>query len=69
MKKFKNTCQNESKKYKNFLLKIKSNIVYLDEFENSTCIMVIFPKKSASLELVKINIEISKKLFKELMNK
>lgn len=69
IKKFKNTCQKETKKFKNFLLKNKGNFVYLDEFENSTCIMVSFSNKSVSLELIKINIEIVKKLFKELMNK
>ena len=68
MKKFKNTCQYESKNYKNFLLKSLNNIVYLNEFENSTYIMVALSNKNVSLELLKINIEISKKLFKEFMN-
>ena len=68
MKKFKNICYIESKKYDNFLIKNKVNTIYLQEFENSTCLLVVLSDKNTSLELLKINIEISKKTFSEIMN-
>lgn len=68
MKKIKILCQKESKKYGNFIIKNINNTIYIDEFENSTYIMVAFSNKNVSLELVKINIEINKKMFKELMS-
>ena len=67
MNKFKKTCQNDSKKFSNFLIKNVGNTIYLDEFENSTCIMVVLSNKTVNLELLKLNIEISKKTFKEIM--
>ena len=69
MKKLKNTCRMVSKKYNNFLIKNIGNIIYFDDFGNSTYIMVVLSKKNVSLELLKINIEISKKLFNNILNK
>ncbi len=68
MKKFKNTCNIESKKYNHFLIRNKNNTIYLNEFENNTCIMTVLSNKSVTLELLKLNIEISKRNFKEIMD-
>ena len=68
MNKFKKTIHNDSKKFTNFLIKNAADTIYLDEFENSTCIMVVLSNKSVNLELLKLNIEISKKTFKEIMD-
>ena len=67
MKKFKNFCQKSSKQFHHFLINNIKNMIYLDEFTNSTCIMTVLSNKSVSLELLKINIEISKKNFIEIM--
>ena len=66
IKKFKNSCKNESKTLKDILIKTINNIIYVEEFENSTYIIVSFKNKKATLELVKINIEVCKNSFKEL---
>ena len=68
MKKFKNTCYLDDKKYNHFLIKNKINTIYLQDFENSTCLMVILPNNNVSLELLKLNLEIAKKSFREIMN-
>ena len=68
MKKFNNICKIGATKYRNFNIKNIDNNFYLDDFENSTYIMVVFSNKNVSLELVKINLEICKKMFKDLMN-
>jgi len=68
MKRFKNTCYLEDKKYNHFLIKNKINTIYIQDFENSTILMIVLPNSNASLELVKLNLEISKKSFKEIMN-
>lgn len=68
MKKFNNICKIGGTKYRNFIIKNIDNNFYLDDFENSTYIMVVFSNKNVSLELVKINLEICKKMFKDLMN-
>ena len=69
IKKFKNTCKIEGKSFKEIFIKTINNIIYVDEFENSTYIIVAFKNSKSSLELVKINLEICKKSFKELFNK
>lgn len=66
IKKFKNSCKIESKTLKDILIKTINNIIYVEEFENSTYIIVSFKNKKATLELVKINIEVCKNSFKEL---
>ena len=69
IKKFKNTCKIEGKSFKEIFIKTINNIIYVDEFENSTYIIVAFKNSKSSLELVKINLEICKQSFKELFNK
>ena len=66
MKKFMSNYKNVSNKLNEFTIKNKVNIIYFDEFVNSTYIMVVLSDKNASLELLKLNIEISKKEFENI---
>ena len=68
MKKFKSACRNDSKKFNHFLIQNVKNTIYLDEFLNNTCIMIVLSDKKISLEFLKINLQISKKSFKEIMD-
>jgi Ras-related GTP-binding protein A/B len=67
IKKFKNTCRLGSISFKDIFIKTINNIIYIDEFENSTYIIIAFQNLKTTLELVKINIEICKKIFKEII--
>lgn len=67
IKKFKNTCRLGSISFKDIFIKTINNIIYIDEFENSTHIIIAFQNLKTTLELVKINIEICKKTFKEII--
>jgi Ras-related GTP-binding protein A/B len=67
IKKFKNTCRLGSISFKDIFIKTINNIIYIDEFENSTYIIIAFKNLKTTLELVKINIEICKKTFKEII--
>ena len=69
MKKFRNTCRMEGKKFNNFLIKNMGTIYYYEEFEKSTYIMVVSSNKKTSLELIKINIQIIKQKFNDVINK
>ena len=67
IKKFKNTCRLGSISFKDIFIKTINNFIYIDEFENSTYIIIAFQNLKTTLELVKINIEICKKTFKEII--
>ena len=67
IKKFKNTCRLGSISFKDIFIKTINNIIYIDEFENSTYIIIAFQNLKTTLELVKNNIEICKKTFKEII--
>ena len=67
IKKFKNTCRLGSISFKDIFIKTINNIIYIDEFENSTYIIIAFQNLKTTIELVKINIEICKKTFKEII--
>jgi Ras-related GTP-binding protein A/B len=67
IKKLKYTCKNDSKTFKEIFIKTANNIIYLDEFENYAYIIVEFRNKKTTLELIKLNIEIFKNFFKELL--
>ena len=69
IKKFKNTCKIEGKSFKEIFIKTINNIIYVDEFENSTYIIVAFKNSKSSLELVKINLEICNNLSKNYLIK
>ena len=66
IKKFKQSCKMNSSTFKEILIKTANNVIYIDEFEKSTYIIVALRNKKATLELIKLNIEICKNSFKEL---
>jgi Ras-related GTP-binding protein A/B len=66
IKKLKNTCKSESESFKEIYIKTINNTIYVDEFGNSTYILVAFKNEKSSLELVKINIKVCKNSLKEL---
>ena len=66
IKKLKNTCKSESESFKEIYIKTINNTIYVDEFGNSTYIIVAFKNEKSSLELVKINIKVCKNSLKEL---
>ncbi len=66
IKKFKQSCKMNSSTFKEILIKTANNVIYIDEFENSTYIIVALRNKNATLELIKLNIEICKNSFNEL---
>ena len=68
LKKFKDVCKSDSKKFNHFQLQNISNNIYIEDFINNTCIMIVLSDKKVSLELLKINLEICKKSFSKLMN-
>ena len=68
LKKIKNTCKMQTTNFKNIFIKTINNIIYVDEFDNSAYIIIAFKNIKTSLELVKLNIEIFKKSFKELFD-
>lgn len=68
IKKLKNSCKYDSKIMKEIMIKTINNIIYVDDFENSSYIIVAFRNQKTTLELIKINIEICKNSFKELFD-
>ena len=67
MKKFKSNYKNSSNKFNDFIIKNKSNIIYFDELNRSSYIMAVLSNKSASLELLKLNLEIIRKEIENLI--
>ena len=49
MKKLKNTCYLDDKKYNHFLIKNKINTIFIQDFEYSTSLMVILPNNNVNL--------------------
>ena len=68
IKRFKYSCKINSTVFKDIMIKTVNNIIYIDEFENSTYIIVSFRNNKSTLELIKINIELCKKSFGELFD-
>jgi Ras-related GTP-binding protein A/B len=66
IKKFVSNYKNISNKFNELIINNKANTIYLDEFANSTYIMVVVSDKNISLELLKLNIKISKKEFEKI---
>lgn len=66
IKKFVSNYKNISNKFNELIINNKTNTIYLDEFANSTYIMVVVSDKNISLELLKLNIKISKKEFEKI---
>lgn len=67
MKKFKSNYKNSSNKFSNFIIKNKSNIIYFDELTSTSYIMAVLSNKNASLELLKLNLEIIRKEIENLI--
>ncbi len=68
IKKFMSNYKNVSNKLNELIINNKVNTIYLDEYANSTYIMVVSSDKNISLELMKLNIKISKKEFEKILN-
>ena len=68
LKRFKYSCKIDSSVFKDITIKTVNNTIYIDEFENNTYIIVSFRNKKATLELIKLNIEVCKISFKELFD-
>jgi len=49
------------------IIKTKNFTTYLEEFTKSTYIMIIINDKSVNLELLSLNIDISRKTFEGIM--
>jgi len=49
------------------VIKTKDFTTYLDEFTKSTYVMIIINDKSVNLELLTLNIELSRKIFEGIM--
>lgn len=64
MKKFKSN----TKKFNELIIKNKSNTILFDEFIDNAYIMVISSNKNISLELLRLNLEIIKKKFYDVLN-
>lgn len=67
LKKFKSNYKSISNHFYDFTIKNKVNTIYFNEFNNCTYIMIVLSDKNASLELVKLNIEIMKKEFENII--
>lgn len=61
IKKFKLSCINTKSQFQSLVIKTKNFTTYLEEFTKSTYIMIILQDKSVNLDLLKLNIELSKK--------
>jgi Ras-related GTP-binding protein A/B len=69
IKKFESNYKYISNKFSEFTIKNKVNTIYLDEFTDSSYIMVALSNKDISLELLKLNKEIIKKEFLSILQK
>ena len=49
------------------IIKTKNFTTYLEEFTKSTYIMIIINDKSVNLELLTLNIDLSRKTFESIM--
>lgn len=68
LKKFESNYKFFSNKINDFIIKSKINIIYFNELNSNIYIMVVLSRKDISLELVKLNMEIVKKQFADIMN-
>lgn len=50
------------------VIKAKNFVTYLEEFTRSTYIMIIINDKSVNNELLKLNIDLSRSNFEEIIN-
>ncbi len=70
IKKFKLSCINTNTKtqFESMTIKTKNFNTYLEEFTKSTYIMIIINDKSVNLELLSLNVNLSRKAFEDIIN-
>jgi len=68
IKKFKLSCINTKSQFQSMIIKTKFFTAYLEEFTKSTYIMIILTDSSVNQELIKLNIDLSKKNFENIIN-
>jgi Ras-related GTP-binding protein A/B len=70
IKKFKLSCLNSKSNFNAMTIRTKNFTTYLNEFTKSTYVMMIFDNSHSNIqELVKLNLEISKKAFESIIDK
>lgn len=70
IKKFKLSCYNSNSNFDGITIKTKHFTTFLKEFTKSTYVMMIFDNSNANIqELVKLNLEISRKSFEGIIYK
>ena len=68
IKKFKLSCMTTNSRFESMIIQTRNYTTYLDEFTNSTYIMVIINSKNVNLELIKLNVALCRKSFEEKLN-
>jgi Ras-related GTP-binding protein A/B len=68
IKKFKLSCINTKSQFQSMVIKTKNFMTYLEEFTKSTYIMIIINDKSVNLELLTLNIDLSRKAFESIIS-
>ena len=68
IKKFKLSCMTTNSRFESMVIQTRNYTTYLDEFTNSTYIMVIINSKNVNLELIKLNVALCRKTFEEKLN-
>jgi Ras-related GTP-binding protein A/B len=70
IKKFKLSCINTNTKtqFQSMAIKTKNFTTYLEEFTKSTYIMIIINDKSVNLELLALNVNLSRNTFENIIN-
>lgn len=68
IKKFKLSCLNNKSQFQSLVIKNKNFTIYLDEYTKSTYIMIILQDLSVNLNLLKMNIELSKGKIEEIIS-
>lgn len=67
IKKFKLSCINNKSQFQSLVIKTKGLTTFLEEFTKSTYIMIILQDKSVNLNLLKLNIDLSKGKMEEII--
>ena len=68
IKTFKLSCINTKSHFQSMHIKTKNFSTYLEEFNRSTYIMIIINDKSVNNELLKLNIDLSRSIFEDIIN-
>lgn len=68
IKKFKLSCVNQTSQLQSMIIKTKNFTTYLEEFTKTTYIMIILNDKSVNQQLLKLNIELTKNTFEQIIN-